>query len=395
MAVEASSVVDADVADQIVETVARWVDNEVIPNASRFELADEFPHDMVEQMKAFGLFGCVIPVEYGGLGLDHLTYARLIEEISRGFMSLGGVLNSHLIVSTMIVRFGTDAQREQWLPDLASGAKRACFSLSEHDAGSDTRSMRCRATPDGNDYVINGTKMWVTNGERAAIVGLMAKTPDDKVTCFVVDKEPGPTWEPATGGTVTTSKIEKLGYRGLETVEMSWDNVRIPAENMLGDQAGMGRGLNAALSALELGRINIAARAVGVGRAAFEAAMDYAQRRETFGKPIYDHQVIAFKLADMATKLEAARLMCHSAARKFDQGIRADMEAGMAKLFCSETAAEIALESMRIHGGNGYTSEYPVERYYRDVPLMIIGEGTSEIQKLVIARQLRDKYRVD
>jgi len=382
---------DPEVADQIVATVADWVDREVIPNASRFELADEFPEEMVEQMKAFGLFGCVIPVEYGGLGLDHITYARLIEEISRGFMSLGGVINSHLIVATMILRFGTEEQRQQWLPDLCTGEKRACFSLSEHDAGSDTKNIQCKAQPDGNgNYVINGTKMWVTNGMRARIVGLMARTPDsDRPTCFIVEKEPGMTF-----GGVTCQKIEKLGYRGLETMEMTWVDHAVPAENMLGDEAGIGRGLNAALSALELGRINIAARAVGVARASFEAAMKYAQLRETFGKPIYEHQVIAFKLADMATKLEAARLMCHSAANKFDQGIRADMEAGMAKLFCSEVAAELALESMRIHGGNGYTSEYPIERYYRDAPLMIIGEGTSEIQKLVIARQLLDKYRV-
>jgi alkylation response protein AidB-like acyl-CoA dehydrogenase len=244
--------------------------------------------------------------------------------------------------------------------------------------------------PDGKDYVINGTKMWVTNGERAAIIALMAKTPDDKVTCFIFEKEPGTELE-----NVTFQKVEKLGYRGLETMEMTYVDQRIPAENMLGDLAGIGRGLNASLSALELGRINIAARAVGVARASFEAAMAYAQQRETFGKKIYDHQVIAFKLADMATKLEAARLMCHSAARKLDEGVRADLEAGMAKLFCSETAAELAFEAMRIHGGNGYTSEYPVERYYRDAPLMIIGEGTSEIQKMVIARQLLDKYRVE
>jgi butyryl-CoA dehydrogenase len=381
---------DLDIADQIVETVASWVDNEVVPNASAFELADEFPEAMVDQMKAFGLFGCVIPEQYGGLGLDHITYARLIEEISRGFMSLGGVLNSHLIVCTMILRFGTEAQRERWLPDLCSGETRAAFSLSEHDAGSDAKAMTCRAVPDGKDYVINGTKMWVTNGERAAIVALMAKTPDDKVTCFIFEKEPGTELE-----NVTFQKVEKLGYRGLETMEMTYVDQRIPAENMLGDLAGMGRGLNASLSALELGRINIAARAVGVARASFEAAMAYAQQRETFGKKIFDHQVIAFKLADMATKLEAARLMCHSAARKLDEGIRADLEAGMAKLFCSETAAELAFEAMRIHGGNGYTSEYPVERYYRDAPLMIIGEGTSEIQKMVIARQLLDKYRVE
>jgi alkylation response protein AidB-like acyl-CoA dehydrogenase len=381
---------DLDIADQIVETVASWVDNEVVPNASAFELADEFPEAMVDQMKAFGLFGCMIPEQYGGLGLDHITYARLIEEISRGFMSLGGVLNSHLIVCTMILRFGTEAQRERWLPDLCTGETRAAFSLSEHDAGSDARAMTCRAVPDGKDYVINGTKMWVTNGERAAIIALMAKTPDDKVTCFIFEKEPGTELE-----NVTFQKVEKLGYRGLETMEMTYVDQRIPAENMLGDLAGIGRGLNASLSALELGRINIAARAVGVARASFEAAMAYAQQRETFGKKIYDHQVIAFKLADMATKLEAARLMCHSAARKLDEGVRADLEAGMAKLFCSETAAELAFEAMRIHGGNGYTSEYPVERYYRDAPLMIIGEGTSEIQKMVIARQLLDKYRVE
>jgi len=380
---------DPEVADQLVETVADWVDKQVVPNASAFELADEFPDAMVEQMKAFGLFGCVIPEHYGGLGLDHITYARLIEEISRGFMSLGGVLNSHLIVCTMILRFGTEAQRERWLPDLCSGRSRAAFSLSEHDAGSDAKAMTCRAVPDGAHYVINGTKMWVTNGARSRIVALMAKTPDDKVTCFIVEKEPGTEFE-----NITFQKVDKLGYRGLETMEMTYVDQRVPAENMLGDLAGMGRGLNAALSALELGRINIAARAVGVARASFEAAMAYAQQRETFGKKIYDHQVIAFKLADMATKLEAARLMCHSAARKFDQGIRADLEAGMAKLFCSETAAELAFEAMRIHGGNGYTSDYPVERYYRDAPLMIIGEGTSEIQKLVIARQLLDKYRL-
>lgn len=380
---------DPEVADQLVETVADWVDKQVVPNASAFELADEFPDAMVEQMKAFGLFGCVIPEHYGGLGLDHITYARLIEEISRGFMSLGGVLNSHLIVCTMILRFGTEAQRERWLPDLCSGRSRAAFSLSEHDAGSDAKAMTCRAVPDGAHYVINGTKMWVTNGARSRIVALMAKTPDDKVTCFIVEKEPGTEFE-----NITFQKVDKLGYRGLETMEMTYVDQRVPAKNMLGDLAGMGRGLNAALSALELGRINIAARAVGVARASFEAAMAYAQQRETFGKKIYDHQVIAFKLADMATKLEAARLMCHSAARKFDQGIRADLEAGMAKLFCSETAAELAFEAMRIHGGNGYTSDYPVERYYRDAPLMIIGEGTSEIQKLVIARQLLDKYRL-
>ena len=376
--------IDNDVADQIVDTVRTWVDNEVMPHASSFELADEFPEAMVEQMKQFGLFGAVVPEQYGGLGLDHLTYSRLVEEISRGFMSLGGVINSHLIACTMIARFGTTEQKDKWLPDLCTGEKRAAFSLSEHDAGSDTRSITCRAVPDGDHYIINGTKMWVTNGMRARIVALMAKTPDNKVTCFIVEKEPD------TEGITIGPKINKLGYRGLETVEMTYTDFRIPASNVLGETTG--QGLNAALSALELGRINIASRAVGVATAAFEAAMEYAQERHTFGKKIYDHQAIQFKLAEMATKIEASRLLCHSAATKFDQGIRADMEAGMAKLFCSETAAEVTLDAMRIHGANGYTSDYPLERYYRDAPLMIIGEGTSEIQKLVIARQLLDKF---
>ncbi len=383
--------IDAETADEIVATVKAWVDKDVMPHASEFELADEFPHDMVEQMKAFGLFGAMIPEEYGGLGLDHVTYARIVEEVSRGFMSLGGVINSHLIVATMINRFGTQDQRDMYLPDLASGAKRAAFSLSEPDAGSDTRALTCKATPDGdNHYLLNGTKMWVTNGMRAALVAVMAKTPDGRVTCFLVDKEPGEAFE----GIKVGRKIHKLGYRGIETVEMHYDNHRVLASSILGDQAGIGRGLNSALSALELGRVNIAARSVGVARAAFEAAMSYSQTRHTFGKPIFEHQAIQFKLSEMATKLHASRLMCLDAARKMDLGERCDMEAGMAKLFCSEVGFEVAFESLRIHGGNGYTSEYPIERYLRDAPLMITGEGTSEIQKMVIARQLLDKYRV-
>jgi len=374
---------DLDVADQIVETVATWVDNEVVPNASRFELADEFPQEMVDQMKAFGLFGCVIPEQYGGLGLDHITYARLIEEISRGFMSLGGVLNSHLIVCTMILRYGTESQRERWLPDLCTGATRAAFSLSEHDAGSDAKSMTCRAVPDGDDYVINGTKMWVTNGVRSRIVALMAKTPDDKVTCFIIEKEPGMTFE-----NISCQKVDKLGYRGLETMEMTYVDQRVPAENMLGDEAGMGRGLNAALSALELGRINIAARAVGVGRAAFEAAMAYAQHRETFGKKIYDHQVIAFKLADMATEIEAAELLTFQAGDMKNKGKKMTKESAMAKYYASEVCVRAATEAVQIFGGYGYTKEFPVEKFYRDSKLCTIGEGTSEIQKLVISRNI-------
>jgi alkylation response protein AidB-like acyl-CoA dehydrogenase len=381
---------DIDVADEMIATLARWVDEEVAPHASEYDLPDEYPVEMVEQMAAFGLFGATIPEGNGGLELDNLTYARVIEEISRGWMSLAGVINSHLICAKLITRFGTDTQRDAWLSDMATGDLRGCFSLSEPDTGSDAGALRCRAERDGDEWVVNGTKMWVTNGERAGIVALLARVPDGDVsggggvTCFLVDKTPGK----SSGGITISRKIDKIGYRGLETVEMSYVDHRIPADRVLGGEEGIGNGLRWALTALELGRINVAARGVGVARAAFEAAMKYAGERETFGRPINQHQAIAFKLAEMATKLEAAKLLTYEAARKADAGERVDLAAGMAKLFASETASELALDAMRIHGGNGYSTEYPVERYYRDAPLMIIGEGTSEIQKLVISRAL-------
>jgi alkylation response protein AidB-like acyl-CoA dehydrogenase len=377
-------VTDADIADELVATVARWVDRDVVPQVAEFELADRYPDDMVEQLRAFGLFGATVPEAYGGLGLDTRTYARIIEELSRGWMSLAGVINSHLIACQLITRFGTDEQRTRWLPQMAAGDRRGCFSLSEPDAGSDAAALRCQARSDGDEWVINGTKMWVTNGERAGMVALLARADDHGITCFLVDKEPGA----ASGGITVSRKIDKLGYRGLETVEMAYADHRVPADRVLGGAEGLGQGLRWSLAALELGRVNVAARGVGVARAAFDAALAYAQQRETFGRPIAQHQAIQFKLAEMATKLEAARLLTAEAARKVDAGERADLAAGMAKLFASETAAELALDAMRIHGGNGFTTEYPVERYYRDAPLMIIGEGTSEIQKLVIARAL-------
>ncbi len=380
-----------ELADELVATVRRWVDREVMPNASRYELADEFPQPLYEQLCDFGLFGATIDPRYGGLGLDALTYARVIEELARGWMSLAGLMNTHMIVATMIGRFGTDEQRADLLPRMVAGTFRAAFSLSEHDAGSDARSMRCRATPDGDGYVIEGTKMWVTNGVRASIVAVMAVVPDHGISCFLVEKEPGERF----GNITVSGTVDKLGYRGLETVEMHYDGHEVPASALLGGRAGLGHGLAYALSALELGRINIAARGVGVAQAALEAAMSYAQQRQTFGKPIFEHQAIGFRLAEMATKVYAARLMTHDAARRYDAGERVDLEAGMAKLFASETAFEVATAALRIHGGNGYTTEYPVERYYRDAPLMIIGEGTSEIQKLVISRQLRARYPVE
>jgi len=380
--------VDQALAQELVSTVRAWVDRDVVPNVARFELSDEFPQAMFDQMCEFGLFGATIQEEYGGLGLDVTTYARIIEELARGFMSLAGILNTHKIGVTMITRFGTDEQRRRLLPRMCDGSFRAAFSLSEPDAGSDTGAIRCRAERDGDEWVVNGTKMWVTNGTRASLVMLMARTPDEGITCFMVEKDPGE----AYGGITVSKKIDKLGYRGLETVEMSYVDHRVPNLNVLGGDDGVGQGRRYALSALELGRINIAARAVGVAQAAFEAAMAYAQHRETFGRPIFEHQAVQFRLAEMATKLQAARLMTYDAARRADEGERVDMEAGMAKLFASEAAFEIAMDAMRVHGGNGYTTEFPVERYLRDTPLMIIGEGTSEIQKMVIARKLLERY---
>ncbi len=380
--------VDQALAQELVSTVRAWVDRDVVPNVARFELSDEFPQAMFDQMCEFGLFGATIQEEYGGLGLDVTTYARIIEELARGFMSLAGILNTHKIGVTMITRFGTDEQRRRLLPRMCDGSFRAAFSLSEPDAGSDTGAIRCRAERDGDEWVVNGTKMWVTNGTRASLVMLMARTPDEGITCFMVEKDPGE----AYGGITVSKKIDKLGYRGLETVEMSYVDHRVPNANVLGGDDGVGQGRRYALSALELGRINIAARAVGVAQAAFEAAMAYAQHRETFGRPIFEHQAVQFRLAEMATKLQAARLMTYDAARRADEGERVDMEAGMAKLFASEAAFEIAMDAMRVHGGNGYTTEFPVERYLRDTPLMIIGEGTSEIQKMVIARKLLERY---
>jgi alkylation response protein AidB-like acyl-CoA dehydrogenase len=371
---------DPEIRDALVDTVRRFIAREVIPVASEFEHADRYPEAIVEAMKELGLFGITIPEQYGGLGLDLLTYIGVVEELSYGWMSLSGVVNTHTIAASIIVANGTEEQKQRWLPRLASGELRGCLSLSEADAGSDTRNLSCRAVRDGDEYVITGTKMWVTNGERAGIVALAART-DEGISCFIVEKEPGP----ASGGIRVSRDIGKLGYRGIETVEMVYDGHRVPADSLLGDP---GRGLGYILGALEVGRINIAARAVGLARAAFDASLQYAQERVTMGKPIAQHQAIQFKLADMATKLEAARLLTRGAAERRQAGERADVEAGMAKLFASETAFEIATEAMRIHGAVGYTTELPIERYYRDAPLMLIGEGTNEIQRLVIARGL-------
>lgn len=381
---------DPDVRAELIAIVRRFVERDVMPVASELEHADEYPADLVATMRHLGLFGVTIAEEHGGLGLDLLTYIGIIEELAAGWMSLSGILNTHVMVANLISASGTDEQRAHWLPQLAAGDVRGALSLSEPDAGSDTAALTCRAERDGDEYVITGTKMWVTNGVRAGLVALAART-DEGITCFLIDKEPGAQF----GGITVSRNIGKLGYRGIETVEMVYDGHRVPVAAVLGGDAGLGRGRHFILAALEVGRINIAARAVGVARAAFEASIRYAQQRHTFGVPIAEHQAIQLKLADMATKLEAARLLTRNAAERRSAGERSDVEAGMAKLFASEAAFEIATDAMRIHGGMGYTTELPVERYYRDAPLMIIGEGTNEIQRLVIARGLLRRHAVD
>jgi butyryl-CoA dehydrogenase len=371
---------DPQLREEMIATVRKFVARDVIPVANDLEHADEYPTDIVAAMRDLGLFGVTIPEEYGGLGLDLLTYIGVVEELAYGWMSLSGIVNTHNMCATLIVMYGTDEQKQRWLPQMASGARRGALSLSEPDAGTDTRNISCRATRDGDEWVVNGTKAWVTNGERAGIVALAART-DEGISAFIVEKEPGPRF----GGLSVSKNVGKLGYRGIETVEMAYADHRLPADSLIGTA---GRGLAQILSVLEVGRINIAARAVGVARAAFDAALAYAQERHTMGRPIAQHQAIQIKLADMATHLEAARLLTLAAAERKQAGLRCDVEAGMAKLFASETALELATEAMRVHGGVGYTTELPVERYYRDAPLMIIGEGTNAIQRLVIARGL-------
>ncbi len=376
---------DPDVQRQVIETARRFVARDVAPVAAELERADQFPTELVRLMRELGFFGITIPSAYGGLGFDLPTYAGVVEELAYGWMSLTGIVNTHTMVATLLLEHGTEDQKERWLPSMATGERRGALSLSEPDAGSDTRNISCRAVRDGDEFVVNGRKAWVTNGERASLVALAART-DEGISALIVEKEPGP----SSAGISVSRRIGKLGYRGVETVEMAYDDHRVPVANLVGEP---GRGLAQILGILEVGRINIAARAVGVARASFDAALAYAQERTTFGKAIGEHQAIQIKLADMATHLEAARLLTRNAAERKAAGLRCDVEAGMAKLFASETALELATDAMRIHGGVGYTTDLPVERYYRDAPLMVIGEGTNEIQRLVIARGLLARAR--
>ena len=374
---------------QILAVVREFVRREVAPVASRHDRDDSYPYELVEKMAELGLFGIAVPEEYGGLGLDHTTFAMIFEELAKGWMSITGVLGTHSVMAYVLSYFGTEEQKRRWLPRMASGEVRGALAMTEPEAGSDVGAIQTVAVRDGYEYVVNGRKLFISNGRNCHAALVMVKTDVDArpahrgISALVVEKGPG---------FGVGRDMEKLGYRGVDTCELIFDNCLAPAGNLVGMQEG--RGFRQVMEALEAGRINIAARAVGVATAAFEEAIRYAQRRETFGKPIAQHQAIQTMLAEMATKIRAARLLTYDAAARKDRGERCDEEAGMAKLFASEVCGQVTLDAMRIHGGYGYIKDLPLERYYRDAPLMIIGEGTNEIQKLIIARSLLRRYAV-
>ncbi|GAA2401580.1 acyl-CoA dehydrogenase family protein [Actinomadura vinacea] len=367
----------------IVETVRDFVDREVRPAARELEHSDTYPGELIDRMKAMGVFGLAVPEPYGEAAVSTPCYALVTEELARGWMSLAGAMGGHTVVSKLLLAFGTEEQKRHYLPRMATGEIRATMALTEPGGGSDLQAIRTVARRDGDGYVIDGAKTWITNARRSQVVALLCKTDPDArpahsgISILLVEKGPG----------FTVSKdLPKLGYKGVESCELSFDGCRVPRTALLGEAEG--KGFAQMMKGLEIGRIQVAARATGVGRAAFDDAFRYAQERESFGKPIWRHQSVGNYLADMATKLTAARRLLMHAAERYESGERCDMEAGMAKLFASETAMEIALDAVRVHGGYGYSTEFDVERYFRDAPLMIVGEGTNEIQRNVIVRQL-------
>jgi len=403
MAVATQYTDKTDEQQAITEMVRQFVDEQIIPNAEHYDHEDSFPEPIVEQMKELGLFGVTVPEEYGGMGLDLTTYTMIVEELSRGWISISGVINTHFIGTYLLMKFGTDEQREKYLPKMATGEMRAAFSLSEPELGSDVQAIKTSAAKvDDSTWEINGQKMLVTIGLRSSLVFVLVKTDPDadprhkSFTCFIAEKEPGVhenTGEYA--GLNVPPQIKKMGYKGVESTELVFDGYRCPAENILGGEAaGRGNGFSQMMDALEVGRVNVAARGVGIAQRALELALRYSQERKTFGRPIAQHQAIQFKLADMATQVDAARLMTLRAARMKDAGERSDLEAGMAKLFASEAGRFCVEESFRIHGGYGYSKEYEIERLYRDAPLLLIGEGTSEIQRMVIGRKLLERNKI-
>lgn len=375
---------------EIVGMVRDFVEREIIPVAHQLDHDDVYPDGIVKQMKELGFFGFAISERYGGAGLDYSTYAMVCEEIARGWMSITGIINTHFIVSYLIEQFGTDEQKERFLPRMATGEYHGGFSMSEPGAGSDVQAIQTRAIRDDGEYVINGTKMWATNGDHSTVVATLVKTDPGArpahrgMSCILAEKQ--------YAGFFSSRKIEKLGYKGVETTELVFEDNRQPAANLLGGVEG--QGFKQMMAAIEVGRVNVAARGVGVAQRAFELSIEYAQQRQAFGQPIAGFEAIQFKLADMATKIQAARLLTNFAARKKDAGERADVECGMAKLFATETCFEAVQEAMRVHGGYGFSKEYQVERLYRDAPMLVIGEGTNEIQRLIIAKGLLERYKL-
>jgi alkylation response protein AidB-like acyl-CoA dehydrogenase len=386
-----------DLQTEILATVRTFVDKEIVPYATELEHKDAFPDAIVDGMKQLGLFGLTIDEKYGGLGESLLTYALVVEEIARGWMSISGVINTHFIVAYLIDQHGTDDQKQRLLPQMATGDLRGAFSMSEPECGSDVAAIKTRARPDGDEFVLTGQKMWLTNGARAGLVATLvrdelgAESVYRNMTTFLIEKEPG--FGETRPGLTIPGKIDKMGYKGVETTEMILDDVRVPAAAVLGGADGRGRGFYQMMDGIEVGRVNVAARGCGIAIRAFELAVAYAQQRRTFGKPIADHQAVAFTLAEMATKVEAAHLLMVNAARLKDSGARNDVEAGMAKLLASEYCVQVTQDSFRIHGGYGYSKEYEIERLMREAPFLLIGEGTSEIQKLIISRGLLREYR--
>ncbi len=376
----------SDVDNEILESIERWAERELKPIAKKFDHADEYPLEIVEQMKELGLFGATIDPEYGGLGLSASTYARLVMSIASIWMAPVGIFNSHLIMAACVQRHGTDEQKRRWLPKFASGEIRGGIGLTEPNAGTDLQSIRTVARRDGDHYVINGTKTWITNGVYGTCFGVLVKTDPEAqprhkgMSMFICEKG---------DGFKAAKKIRKLGYKSIDSAELVFEDYRVSADQLIGGAEG--RGFQQAVGGLELGRINVAARGAGIAAGALRDALRYAQERSTFGKPIAQHQAIQLKLADMATRVEAARLLIEQAARKYDTGERCDLESSMAKLFASEAGVENSLEAMRIFGGYSYSTDFDVERYYRDAPLMCIGEGTNEMQRIIIAKQLVER----
>ncbi len=382
---------------EILEAIREFVDREVIPVAKELESRDEFPTKIVEGLRDMGAFGMRIPTEYGGLGLDLVTYALAIAELTRGWMAVSGIVNGQYIVSGMIAAHGTDEQKQNYLPRLAVGEIRSCFSMTEPDAGSDVQAIRTIARREGDEFVIDGNKMWVTNGDRASLIALLVKTDPDAdprhtgMTALIVEKE---AMVAQQNGLTVSPPLGKLGYHGVESVEFAFEEFRVPVSAVLGGEEMIGKGFYQMMSGIETGRINVASRGLGISLRALELSLEYAQQRSAFGKPIGHHQLIQKKITDMATRIEASKHLILAAARKKDSGQRADIEAGMAKLYATETCQRCAEEAMRIFGGYGYSTEYEVERLYRDAPLMMIGEGSNEIQETIIAKGLLKRHEL-